>query len=202
MGITYSDAEARVCRRLEANLAISEQWAQKVRDRLADELDRHVELSYDTMRGWGVHARNPQLPFDTGVTAYCTVTDDGRRPLEFHPLVCLERSGAGPGRRDRLHAAQLASRPEGLLMAAAIPLQVTHADISVAVLSREYGTTRVRELAEELERTQRPNRARLTIRWRRIVPVPALRDAWCVSCGRPWMCPHARMAELVLNPLA
>ncbi|WP_020576966.1 hypothetical protein [Actinopolymorpha alba] len=87
-------------------------------------------------------------------------------------------------------------------MAAIIPAQ-SHADISVAVLVREYGTSRVRELAEELERTHRPNRARLMIRWRRrIIPVPALRDAWCVSCGRPWMCPQARMAELVLHPLA
>ncbi|WP_237742744.1 hypothetical protein [Actinopolymorpha alba] len=83
MGITYSEAEARVCRRLEANLAISEQNACKLRDRLADEMGWHVELSYDTMHGWGVHARNPKLPFDSGVTFYCTVTDDGDARWSF-----------------------------------------------------------------------------------------------------------------------
>ncbi|WP_237742873.1 hypothetical protein [Actinopolymorpha alba] len=77
MGITYSEAGARVRRRLEANDAISEQWAQKLRDRVADEMGWHVDLSYDTMRGWGVHARNPKLPHDSGVTLFCTVRDDG-----------------------------------------------------------------------------------------------------------------------------
>lgn len=57
-------------------------------------------------------------------------------------------------------------------MAAVIPTQATHADLAVAVLTRELGGTRMRDLAEELERTHRPNRARLTIRWRPDRPRP------------------------------
>lgn len=72
--------------------------------------------------------------------------------------------------------------------------------IRSVALAREHGPEWVERLAAEIERTHRPDRSRATIRLRwRVVPVPTLRRAWCVSCGRAWICPDAAWAEDIVS---
>jgi hypothetical protein len=85
-------------------------------------------------------------------------------------------------------------------MAEGAPRMSPQALIRSVTLAREYGPEWVERLAAEIERTHRPDRSRLSIRWRwRVVPTLTLRPARCVWCGCAWICPDAAWAEGIVS---
>ncbi|MGW5361691.1 hypothetical protein [Actinopolymorpha pittospori] len=81
-------------------------------------------------------------------------------------------------------------------MAAEAPQLSARSLIRSVALAREYGVEWVEALAHEIERSHRPDRARLTVRWQwRVLPVPRLRHARCTACRERWICPDAAWAE-------